>query len=144
MEDMMANLTRFNPVDDVFDDLFRGVLMRPVRVEGTQEVQIKLDVKEDDNSYTVHAEIPGVKKEDVHVSIDGNKVAISAEVKNEKEVKDGEKILRSERYFGKVSRVFTLAQDVDEDASTAKYNDGVLELTLVKKEAVKTKRLTIN
>jgi HSP20 family protein len=144
MEDMMANLTRFNPVDDVFEDLLRGVLMRPVRVEGKQEVQIKLDVKEDDNSYTVHAEIPGVKKEDVHVSIDGNQVAISAEVKNEKEVKDGEKILRSERYFGKVSRVFTLAQDVDEDASSAKYNDGVLELTLVKKEAVKTKRLTIN
>lgn len=140
----MANLTRFNPVDDAFDDLFRGFLMRPVRMEGAPEVQIKLDVKENDKSYTIHAEIPGAKKEDVHVSIDGNQVAISAEVKNEKEVKDGEKILRSERYFGKVSRAFTLAQEVDEETSTAKYNNGVLELTLMKKAAVKAKRLTIS
>jgi len=139
----MANLTRFNPVDDAFDDLFRGFLMRPVRMEGAPEVQIKLDVKEDDKSYTVHAEIPGVKKEDIHVSIDGNQIAISAETKNEKQVKDGEKLLRSERYYGKVSRAFTLAQDVDEDASQAKYNDGVLELTLAKKTAAKAKRLTI-
>jgi len=140
----MANLTRFNPVDDAFDDLFRGFLMRPVRMEGAPEVQIKLDVKEDDKSYTVHAEIPGVKKEDIHVSIDGNQIAISAETKNEKQVKDGEKLLRSERYYGKVSRAFTLAQDVDEDASQAKYNDGVLELTLAKKTAAKAKRLTIS
>lgn len=74
----------------------------------------------------------------------GNQVAIRAEVKNKKEVKEGEKVLRSERYYGKVSRVFTLAQDVDEDAAQAKYNDGVLELTLPKKTAVKSKRLSIN
>lgn len=140
----MANLTRFNPVDDAFDDLFRGFLMRPVRMEGAPEVQIKVDVKEDDKSYVVHAEIPGVKKEDIHVTIDGNQVAISAEVKNEKEVKEGEKLLRSERYYGKVSRAFTLAQEVDEGASQAKYNDGVLELTLAKKAAAQAKRLTIN
>lgn len=87
---------------------------RPVRFEGQQEVQIKVDVSEDDKAYTVHAEIPGVKKEDIHVTIDGNQVFISAEVKNEKETKEGEKVLRSERYYGKVSRAFTLAQDVDE------------------------------
>ena len=140
----MANLKRYNPVDDAFDDLFRGFLMRPVRMEAGTEVQIKLDVKEDDKTYTVHAEMPGVKKDDIHVTIDGNQVAISAEVKNEKEVKEGEKVLRSERYYGKVSRAFTVAQEVDEEASQAKYNDGVLELVLPKKTAVKSKRLTIN
>ena len=139
----MANLTRYNPVDDAFDDLFRGFFMRPVRMEGMPDMQIKMDVKEDDKSYTVHAEIPGVKKEDIHVTIDGNQVAISAEVKNEKEVKEGEKVLRSERYYGKVSRAFTLGQDVDEATAQAKYSDGVLELTLPKKAAAKTKRLTI-
>jgi len=144
MEDIMANLTRFNPVDDAFDDLFRGFLMRPVRMEGAPEVQIKMDVKEDEKAYTVHAEIPGVKKEDIHVTIDGNQVAISAEVKNEKEVKAGEKVLRSERYYGKVSRAFTVAQDVDETASQAKYNEGVLELVLPKKAAVRSKRLSIS
>ena len=140
----MVNLTRYNPVDDAFDDLFRGFFMRPVRVEGAPEIQIKMDVKEDDKAYTVHAEIPGVKKDNIHVTIDGNQVAISAEVKNEKEVKEGEKVLRSERYYGKVSRAFTVAQDVDEAAAQAKYNDGILELTLPKKMAVKSRRLNIS
>lgn len=140
----MVNLMRYNPADDAFDDLFRGFLMRPVRLEGAQEMQIKLDVKEDDKTYTVHADIPGVKKDDIHVTIEGNQVAISAEVKNKKEVKDSEKILRSERYYGKVSRVFTVAQDIDEGASTAKYSDGVLELTLPKKAVASSKRLTVS
>jgi HSP20 family protein len=144
MEDIMANLTRYSPVDDAFDDLFRGFFMRPVRMEGVPEMQIKMDVKEDDKGYTVHAEIPGVKKDDIHVTIDGNQIAISAEVKNEKEVKEGEKVLRSERYYGKVSRAFTLGQDVDDATAQAKYSDGVLELTLPKKAVAKSKRLSIS
>lgn len=140
----MVNLMRYSPADNAFEDLFRGFLMRPVRMEGTQEVQIKMDIKEDDKIYTVHAEIPGVKKEDIHVTIEGNQIAISAEIKNEKEVKEGEKVLRSERYYGKVSRAFTVAQDIDEGASTAKYSEGVLELTLPKKKAALSKRLTIS
>ena len=139
----MANILRYNPADDAFDDLFRGFFMRPVRFEGQQEVQIKIDVSEDDKAYTVRAEIPGVKKEDIHVTIEGNQVAISAEVKNEKEVKEGEKVLRSERYYGKVSRAFALAQDLDEAAAEAKYNNGVLELRLPKRVTAKTKKLTI-
>ena len=140
----MVNLTRYNPVEDAFDDLFHGVFMRPVHMDGQKDVQIKMEVKENDKDYTVHAEIPGVKKDDIHVTIDGNQIAISAEVKNEKEVKEGEKVLRSERYYGKVSRSFSLGQDVDESASQAKYNDGVLELVLPKKTAAASKRLTIN
>ena len=139
----MANILRYNPADDAFDDLFRGFFMRPVRFEGQPDVQIKMDVNEDDKAYTVHAEIPGVKKEDIHVTIDGNQVAISAEVRNEKEVKEGEKVLRSERYYGKVSRVFTLGQDVDEAAAQAKYDNGVLELRLPKQAAAKAKRLAV-
>ena len=140
----MANLIRYNPVDDAFDDLFRGFFMRPVRVEGAPEMQIKMDVTEDEKTYTVHAEMPGVKKDDIHVTIDGNQVAISAETKNEKEVREGEKLLRSERYYGKVSRAFTVAQDVDDEAAQAKYHDGVLELILPKKSAARSKHLTIS
>jgi len=145
----MANILRYSPADTAFDDLFRGFFMRPVRFparfdEAQPDVQIKLDVKEDDKAYTVHAEIPGVKKEDIHVTIDGNQVSISAEVKNEKEVKDGEKVLRSERYYGKVSRNFALDQDVDETASQAKYDNGVLELRLPKRASSKSKTLTIH
>jgi HSP20 family protein len=140
----MVNLLRYNPADDAFDDLFRGFLMRPVRMDSGNEMQIKLDVKENDKSFTVHAEIPGVKKDDIHVTIEGNQVAISAEVKNEKDIKNGDKIIRSERYYGKISRAFSLAQDVDDETSTAKYTDGVLELTLPKKATALSKKLTIN
>ena len=139
----MANILRYNPTDNAFDDLFRGFFMRPVRFEGQPEIQIKLDVSEDDKAYSVHAEIPGVKKEDIHVNIDGSQVAISAEVKNEKEVKEGEKLLRSERYFGKVSRTFVLDQEVDEDTAQAKYADGVLELRLPKRSSAKSKSIAI-
>ncbi len=142
----MANITRYDPFDvalDPFDDLFRG-FFRPVRFEGqTQQMQIKMDVKESDKAYTVHAEIPGMKKEDIHVTIEGNQVSISAEVKKEKEEKEGEKVLRSERYYGKVYRSFTLGQDVDEATSVAKYNDGVLDLTLPKKATSSVKKLAI-
>jgi len=139
----MANILRYRPIDDTFDDLFRGFFMRPVRFDGQQEIQLKMDVSEDDKAYTVHAEIPGVKKEDINVSIEGSQVAISAEVKNEKEVKEGEKVLRSERYFGRVYRALTLPQDVDEDTAQAKYNNGVLELVLPKRIAAKSRSITI-
>lgn len=139
----MANILRYNPADDAFDDLFRGFFMRPVRFEGQPDVQIKIDVSENDKAYTVHAEIPGVKKDDINITIDGNQIAISAEVKNEKEVKEGEKVLRSERYYGKVSRAFTLGQDVDEATAQAKYNDGVLVLQLPKRVAAQAKRINI-
>lgn len=143
----MANITRFDPFDITvapFDDLFRG-FFRPVRFEGQpQQMTIKMDVKENDKAYTVHAEIPGVKKEDIDVSIEGNQVTISAEMKKEKEEKEGEKLLRSERYYGKISRSFTLGSDVEEGQSEAKYTDGVLELTLPKKAATAAKKLAIH
>jgi HSP20 family protein len=142
-ENNMANFLRYRPVDDTFDDLFRGFFMRPVRFDGQQEIQIKIDVSEDDKAYTVHADIPGVKKEDINVNIEGSQVAISAEVKNEKEVKEGDKVLRNERYFGRVSRAFTLTEDVDETTAQAKYNNGVLELVLPKRATAKTRSLTI-
>ena len=139
----MANILRYSPADTAFDDLFRGIFMRPVRFEGQPEIQIKMDISEDDKSYTVHAEIPGVKKEDIHVSIDGNQVSISTEVKNEKEVKEGEKMLRSERFFGSASRAFVLDQEVDEASAQAKYDNGILELRLPKRTNAKSRTLTI-
>lgn len=146
----MANLTRYDPFNlarlDPFgdiDDLFKGFFVRPVLFEGQPQMQIKMDLKEDDKAYTVHADIPGVKKEDIHVSIEGNQVSISAETRMEKEEKKGEKVLRSERYVGKVARSFTLAHDVDEASAQAKYSDGVLELTLPKKAVSAARKLAI-
>ena len=136
----MSNLRRYDPLED----LFRGFLVRPVGGAPSQEPpELRVDVQETDKSYLVHAELPGVKKEDIHVDIDGAVVAISAERRQEKDVKDGERLLRTERYFGKVSRSFQLAQEIDESQVVAKYVEGVLELTLPKKAAVQAKRVTI-
>lgn len=137
----MANITRLDPLDD----LFRGFFVRPVDFNGTtqQPPSIKMDVKEQGDNYLVHAELPGVRKEDIHVVVDGNQVSISAEIKQEKEVKEGERVLRSERYFGKVSRSFQLGQEIDDTKAAAKFNEGVLELTLPKRVASPNKRLTV-
>ena len=141
----MANLTRYSPFDEAFDDLFKGFFVRPVAFdEKTQpKVNIRMDVSENDKAYVVHADVPGVKKDDIHVTIDGNQVAISAEAKYQREQKEGEKVLRSERSYGKAYRAFTLAQEVDEAGAEAKYVDGVLELTLPKKAATSATTLSI-
>lgn len=137
----MANITRFDP----FDDFFRGFFVRPVDFNGEPQPapSIKMDVREQDNEYLVHAELPGIKKQDIHVVVDGNLVSISAESRQEKEVKEGEHVLRSERYFGKVSRSFQLSQEIDDGKAEAKFTDGVLELTLPKRTASPNKRLNI-
>jgi HSP20 family protein len=133
-----------NPFDvDLFDDAFRGFL-RPWKFESAaQAPRIKIDLTEHENNYAVKAEIPGVRKEDIDVRIDGNQVTISAEVKKEKEEKKEGRVLRSEREYGYASRTFTLASAVDESKSDAKYNNGVLELVLPKKASSSTKRLTV-
>lgn len=143
---MSNNLTRRA---DPLEDFFRGFFVRPVDFGGTalaagaEAPQMRVDVKETAQSYEVHAELPGMRKEDIHVHIDGPVVSISAERKQEKEVKEGEKVLRTERYFGKVSRSFQLGQEIDEEKAAARFNDGVLELTLPKKAEAQAKRLTI-
>jgi HSP20 family protein len=140
----MTALKRYDPFSDL-DDLFKGFWLRPVRfdLDMPQQLQIKLDVKSSDGAYTVSAEMPGVKKDDIKVEIDGNRVTISAEVKKESEEKKGEEVIRSERYYGALSRSFTLDAEIDEAKADAKYADGILKLTLPKKAAVSKKRLTV-
>jgi HSP20 family protein len=137
----MSNIVRTDPFDLAFRDFFRNML-RPTRLDLEAEPEIRLDLKETEKAFMVHAEIPGVKKEDIDVSIDGNLVTIRAEVRREKEEK-GETMLRSERYYGAMTRSFTLATDVDEKAATAKYAAGVLELTLPKKAGSTSRRLQV-
>ena len=142
----MNDLLRVN--DPLFsmepmDDMFRG-LLRPWRADlAARSPQIKLDVNEAEGNYTVKAEVPGVRKEDIDVRIKGNQVTISAEVKKDTEEKKDGRVLRSERQYGYASRSFTLASDVDEAKSVAKYQDGILELTLPKRTSTSSGRLPI-
>lgn len=142
----MASLRLFDPsLNDPLESMFRRV-MAPLRFErNLGELDIRVDVVEKDGVFKVRADLPGVKKEDINVRIDGNLVQIDAETKGGKEFKeDGGKVLRSERYYGSVSRAFTLTQDVDDTKAIAKYEDGVLTLELPKKATSTSKRLTVS
>lgn len=149
---MASNLTRFAPFNDIarfepfrgFEDLLRDFRLSPALRELEAQTLMKMDVTETDQAYTVKAEIPGMKKEDIKIDIDGARVSVTAESKQESEQKKGETIVRSERYYGRLFRSFTLAHEIDEGKAVAKYQDGVLELTLPKKNANQSsKRLQV-
>ena len=140
--DPFKEMARFEPFRDM-NDYFKGFMLRPVFQGLEAEPDIKLEISEADQVYTVKADVPGVKKEDIQVSIDGNQISISAEIKRDKEEKEGKKLVRSERYYGKQFRSFTLAHDIDESKAEAEYNDGVLKLTLPKKAGTEAKKLEI-
>jgi len=143
----LSDLTRFDPLMDfenMFDRFARTSLRPAWRDLETVEPQIRMDIEEAGNAYIVKAEIPGVKKDDIHVSIDGNMVSISAEIKHEMETSEGTTLLRSERCYGKTMRSFRFEQDVMDDKAEAKYADGVLELKLPKKNGAPHKELAIS
>ena len=130
--DPFNEIARFSPLRG-FDDFFKDLHLRPAFGNLEAEPRIKMDVSETDQGYMVKAEIPGVKKEDVKVAVEGNQITITAETKHETEEKKGETVVRRERYFGHLSRSFTLAHEIDDSKAVAKYQDGVLELSLPKK-----------
>jgi HSP20 family protein len=144
----MASITRYDPFNELVDDFFKGFLVRPVaydaaRGEAAALPRMKVDVAEKNGAYLVSAELPGVKKEDIDVSIDGAQVTLAAEVKREKEASQDERLLHTERVYGKATRSFTLPQEVDEAKAEARFRDGVLELTLPKKQAAQRKAIPI-
>ena len=141
---MNSLVSRGSLFDDFFKDIAPGFYVRPLHGDNLPAPsQIKVDVKETDGGYTVQAEVPGVPKEDIHVSIDGNVVSLRAEVRQLDQQTEGEKVLRSERYFGSVARSFQLPADIDAGQAKAKYDNGVLTLNLPKKVGNAAQRLNI-
>lgn len=139
--DPFRELARFDPMHG-FEDFFRDFRLRSALGEGG-DMQIRIDVGEDEQGYLVKAEIPGVNKDDIKIDIDGSRVTISAETRRENEVQSGA-MLRSERFVGQRYRSFTLERDIDDEKAAAKYQDGVLELTLPKKGGGGAKKLSIS
>ena len=146
----MANINRYDPFSNVFDDCLKGFLVRPVssaaydQADGLNQARrARIDVTEQNGEYKVLAELPGVKKDDIKVEIDGDQVSISAESRAEREVKEGERLVHSERFYGTLARAFRLGQEVDRERVVAKYENGILELTLPKKQASAAKQITI-
>lgn len=147
----MANIIRSDPVMDLarafepfreFEGSFAFPRLRRWLNELPSEPTIKLDVTEDEKAYHVKAELPGIRKEDIDVQIDGNQVSLSATLKREKEEKK-ENLVHSERYYGRQFRSFTLGQEIDEKAAQAKFADGVLDLTLPKSTVATAKKIAV-
>jgi HSP20 family protein len=135
--------TLFSADPFALDEAWRHY-MRPLRWDPAPETpQIKVDVSEADDAHSVKAEIPGVRKEDIHVEIDGSQVMITAEVKKDTEAKKHGRVLRSERSYGFASRMFSVGVEIDRSKSVAKYLDGVLTLTLPKRVATRTEALKV-
>ncbi|CAE6718480.1 Hsp20/alpha crystallin family protein [Candidatus Nitrotoga fabula] len=139
---LFGKIARFDPFPNI-DEWFKDFGLRPFSAEMESAPVIKVDVSENDTAYTVRAEIPGVKKEDVKVQVDGNRVSISAETKQEKEEKKDEKVICRECYQGASYRSFSLASEIDESKAEAKYENGILELKLPKKTGKTSKHLEI-
>ena len=136
----LPDLFDFEPLPASLRDLWR-----PWRLEGAEAraPQIRVDVSEGDGTYLIKAEIPGVRKEDIDVRVDGRQVTIAAEVKEDKEEKKEGRLLRSERRYGYASRSFLLDSEVDQAAVDAKYSNGVLELRLPKRAPAAGKKITV-
>ena len=142
---MSSLMTRGSLFDDFFRDVAPGFYVRPLHGDPLpQPGQIRIDVKENGNHYTVQAEIPGGRKEDIHVTIEGSTVMVRADVKQEDQQTRDDKVLRSERYFGSVSRGIQLPQEVDQSQAKARYDNGVLTLTLPKKQGNGSQKLRID
>jgi len=139
---MNSLIARRGLLDDFFKDVSPAFYVKPLHGDGLP-AQIRVDVKETPQAYTLEAEVPGVSKEDIHVNVEGNVVTLRAEVKQQDRQTDGEKLLRSERYYGAISRSFQMPVDIDNSAAKARYENGVLQLTLPKKSASVAQRLTI-
>jgi len=141
---MNSLITRSGLFDDFFKDVAPGFFVKPLHGDPLPNpAQLRIEVKEVADAYTVQAEVPGVAKEDIHVTIDGSVVTLRAEVRQQDRQTEGEKVLRSERYYGAVARSFQLPVDIDEARSKARYENGVLTLTLPKRVSVSGQRLTI-
>jgi HSP20 family protein len=148
---MGYNLSRFDPFQHLarfdhlrgFEDMLRDFHLTSSLRDTEGMPRIKIDVTETDEAYSVKAEIPGVKKEDIKVDIDHNQVFISAESKHKSEVKDGKSVVRSERYYGQQFRSFTLDHDINDANTVAKYQDGILDLLIPKKANKQGKKIVV-
>jgi HSP20 family protein len=140
----MANLGIFQPFQDLVGDLGRELVARPLGA-ASQAVssRLRLDVDEDDQSYTIRAELPGARKEDIRVSVEGNQVSLGAEVRREADGA-GRRNVHSERSYGSVTRTFTLPAELDAAGASAQYQDGVLTVVVPKKSTISASRVPVS
>lgn len=133
----------FDDFDSLFDDFWRPMAPARVRGESGGAFAPALDVSETENEYRVRADLPGVKKDDLDISIQDGVLTINAETRQEDEEKKNGRVIRQERRYGKFVRSMRLGDSVDIDNVKADYTDGVLNLVLPKSEQVRPKRIDV-
>jgi len=139
----MTSLRHYDPFSvEPISDMMQGML-RAFRGTADTGFAFKVDVAESDGSYTLTAELPGVKKEDIDVMVDRGTVMIAAKVERSSEQKEGERVIRRERYSGSMHRAFTLDANIDESKVEASYESGILRLVLPKKERNPQQRIAV-
>jgi len=121
-------------IDEWFPESNPGVMIRPLHGDDMLS-QIRIDVSETDEAFEVKAEIPGVHKDDIDIQLKDSVVSISATVKQEDRQEENGRVLRAERYTGRVSRRFELPSAINEAECQAHYKDGILTLLMPKAEA---------
>ena len=140
-------LARRDTFGTLFDDFFGDAWMRPGWLAGMPDMpaiaRARMDVVDQGEAFRITADMPGVTKDDIAVSVDGNRVAIRAEMKSEKEVKDGDRLLHTERTATTYARSFELPAEVTEAGAAATYENGVLTLTLPKRAPGTARRLMV-
>ncbi|MGJ7918490.1 Hsp20/alpha crystallin family protein [Massilia sp. LXY-6] len=129
-------------VENMFQDFFAPMAQGGHWLEDGLAMP-RLNVSENEKAFEVQAELPGVKKEDVKVSIDGQRVTIEGECQQANEQREGEQVVYSERSTRRYQRSFTLSSEVDDAGAQARLENGILMLTLPKKQGGAAKRLTI-
>ena len=132
--------------DDMFGDFWNrtGMPAMPRYAEAAMSGRALMDVVDKGDMYEVKVDMPGVKKEDINVTVEGARVAISAETKTEKEEKEGDKVIHTERFAASYQRTFELPVEVTEAGAEARFEDGVLTLTLQKRTPQTSKRLEVH
>jgi HSP20 family protein len=145
----MSTLTKWNPFREMeaIQNRFNTLFGRPLSGGGEETMNVMdwsplVDVAEDDKEYTITAELPDIKKEDVKVTVEDGALHISGERRFEKE-QNGRKYHRIERAYGIFDRVFMLPEGARSDEIQAKFHDGLLEVHLPKTEKVKPKTLEV-
>ncbi|MDX1755963.1 MAG: Hsp20/alpha crystallin family protein [Marinobacter sp.] len=146
----MSNITRWNPMSE-FEDLFDRYnrFFNLPRTNGEREGMFSrsdwapvVDIKETESAFTIEAELPGMKREDVKVTVNDGVLAIQGERKQEEETQD-KKLHRIERVYGSFTRRFTLPDNVDQSSIAANFKDGILTLTLNKVEPQEPKAIEV-
>lgn len=131
-------------VDDVFSDFFQRTGVTPARGgEGTTIARARMDVIDQGDKFEIRVDLPGVSKEDINVSVEGARVTLQAESRKQKETKDGERVLYSERTFTGYARSFELPAEVTDEGADARFENGVLTLALPKRVTVASRRLAV-